>query len=44
VPYATITLPSGLAAGATSDTVTISFADPSNARVGYTTQLFDGSF
>lgn len=44
VPYATINLPSGLAAGATSGTVTISFANPSNARIGYTTQMFDGSF
>jgi hypothetical protein len=44
VPYATINLPSGLAAGATSGTVTISFADPSAARIGYTTRTFDGSF
>jgi predicted extracellular nuclease len=44
VPYVTINLPSGLAAGATSGTVTISFADPSAARIGYTTQTFDRSF
>jgi hypothetical protein len=44
VPYATINLPSGLAAGATSGTVTISFLDPSAARIGYTTQTFDRSF
>jgi uncharacterized protein len=44
VPYATINLPSGLAAGATSGTVGISFANPANARIGYTTQSFDGSY
>jgi len=44
VPYATINLPSGLATGATSGTVTISFLDPSAARIGYTTQTFDRSF
>jgi len=44
VPYATINLPSGLATGATSGTVTISFLDPSAARIGYNTQTFDRSF
>jgi hypothetical protein len=44
VPYATINLPAGLAAGATSATVTISFADPSNARITCTFQTFDVSF
>jgi uncharacterized protein len=44
VPYVTISLPSGLAAGATSGTVTISFVNPSNVRIGYTTQTFDRSF
>ena len=43
-PYATIDLGAGLAPGATSATVTVSFADPSNARIGYTTTRFDGSF
>ncbi|HEV2444681.1 MAG TPA: hypothetical protein VGS58_02110, partial [Candidatus Sulfopaludibacter sp.] len=44
VPYATINAGAGLAPGATSGTVAISFADPSNARIGYTTQRFDGNF
>lgn len=44
VPYATINLPAGLAPGATSATVTISFADPSNVRIGYTSARFDGQF
>ena len=43
-PYATINLGAGLAPGATSTTITISFADPSNARIGYTTTRFDGTF
>jgi predicted extracellular nuclease len=43
-PYATVNLSGGLAAGATSSTLTISFANPSNARIGYTTGRFDGSF
>jgi predicted extracellular nuclease len=43
-PYATIDLGAGLAPGATSAKVTISFADPTNARIGYTTTRFDGSF
>jgi hypothetical protein len=43
-PYATINLGAGLAPGATSSTVTVSFANPSNARIGYTTTRFDGSF
>ena len=43
-PYATINLGAGLAPGATSSTVTVSFANPSNARIGYTTARFDGSF
>jgi len=44
VPYATVTVPGGLAPGATSSTVAVSFADPTNVRIGYTTQRFDGSF
>jgi hypothetical protein len=44
VPYATVNLPSGLAPGATSSNVTISFADPTNARISYTTTRFDGTF
>ena len=44
VPYATINLPSGLAPGATSPAVTISFANPANARIGYTTQRYDVQF
>jgi hypothetical protein len=44
VPYATINIPGGLASGATSGSISISFADPSNARIGYTTTRFDGSF
>jgi predicted extracellular nuclease len=44
VPYATVPVGAGLAAGATSAAVTISFADPSNARISYTTTRFDGSF
>ena len=44
VPYATVNLPSGLAAGATSGTMTISFADPSNVHITCTFQTFDGSF
>jgi predicted extracellular nuclease len=44
VPYATINLGSGLAPGATSTTVQISFADPTNARISYTTTRFDGTF
>ncbi|MEO8592957.1 MAG: hypothetical protein ABI759_06535 [Candidatus Solibacter sp.] len=43
-PYTTINLGAGLAPGATSASVTISFANPSNARIGYTTTRFDGSF
>ena len=43
-PYATINLGAGLAPGATSATLTISFTDPANARIGYTTTRFDGSF
>jgi predicted extracellular nuclease len=43
-PYATITLGSPLAPGATSGTVSISFLDPTNARIGYTTTRFDGSY
>lgn len=44
VPYATINVGTGLAPGATSAAMLISFADPSNARIGYTTRRFDGSF
>ena len=44
VPYATINVPSGLAPGATSPAVTISFANPANARIGYTTQRYDVQF
>ena len=44
VPYATVNLPSGLAPGATSGTVAISFADPSNARIAYTTKRYDTNF
>jgi predicted extracellular nuclease len=44
VPYATINIPGGLASGATSGSIGISFADPSNARIAYTTTRFDGSF
>jgi len=40
----TINLGAGLAPGATSSTVTVSFANPSNARIGYTTTRFGGSF
>jgi uncharacterized protein len=43
-PYATISLSSPLAPGATSSSVTLSFANPTNARAGYTTKRFDGSF
>jgi predicted extracellular nuclease len=43
-PYATINLGAGLAPGATSSTVTISFLNPANARIGYTSTRFDGSF
>lgn len=43
-PYATINLPSGLAPGVTSSAVAISFTDPSNAPIGYTTTRFDGTF
>lgn len=44
VPYTTVNVPLGLAPGATSGTVNIRFADPSNVRIGYTTRCFDGSF
>src|SRR5262249_37250198 len=44
VPYATINLSGSLAAGTTSPSVQISFADPTNARIGYTTTRFDGTF
>jgi hypothetical protein len=44
VPYATINLPAGLAPGATSANLTLSFANPTNVRTGYTTQVFDRSF
>jgi 2-phospho-L-lactate guanylyltransferase (CobY/MobA/RfbA family) len=44
VPYATVNLPSGLAPGATSGTAAISFANPSNVRVSYTTKSFDTNF
>jgi uncharacterized protein len=44
IPYATVNVGAGLAPGATSGNVAISFADPSNARIVYTTQRFDGSF
>jgi uncharacterized protein len=44
VPYATINLSGSLAPGATSPSVQISFADPTNARIGYTTTRFDGTF
>jgi predicted extracellular nuclease len=43
-PYATINLGAGLAPGATGSTISISFADPTNARIGYTTTRFDGTF
>jgi hypothetical protein len=44
VPYATIALPAGLAAGATSGNVTVSFTDPSNVKITYTAKCFDTSF
>ena len=44
IPYATVNVGAGLAAGATSGNTAISFANPSNARIGYSTQRFDGSF
>lgn len=44
LPYATVTVGAGLAPGATSSTVTISFLDPTNARIGYTTMRFNGGF
>lgn len=44
IPYATVNVGAGLAAGATSGNTAISFANPSNTRIGYTTQRFDGSF
>ena len=44
IPYATITLPSGLAPGATSAPATISFANPTNARVAYTPKIYDVNF
>ncbi len=44
VPYATINLPGGLAPGATSALVTISFADPTNAPISFSTTVFDGIF
>lgn len=44
VPYATINVGEGLAPGATSSPVSVSFADPSNVRIGYTTTRFNGSF
>ena len=43
-PYATIDLGAGLAPGDTSPAVAISFANPSNARIAYTTTRFDGSY
>jgi hypothetical protein len=45
VPYATVTLPgAGLAAGATSATTAISFADPTNVRISYTTKRYDVNY
>ena len=44
IPYATINLSSGLAPGATSVPTTISFANPTNARVSYTTKIYDVNF
>ena len=37
VPYVAIPIPGGLAPGATSGSTVLSFADPSNARIAYTT-------
>ncbi|MBS1855970.1 MAG: lamin tail domain-containing protein [Acidobacteria bacterium] len=44
MPYAAINLASPLPPGATSGTVTISFLDPTNAPIGYTTARFDGTY
>ena len=44
LPYATINLPAGLAAGATSGSVAVSFANPANARISYTTSRYDVNF
>ena len=44
VPYATINLPSGLAPGVTSGTAAVSFANPSHARIRYTTTRFDKNY
>jgi hypothetical protein len=44
LPYAKIVLAAPLAPGATSATVTISFLDPANAPIGYTTARFDGTY
>ena len=38
VPY--ILIPSGLAVGATSSPVSITFTDPTNARISYTTKRY----
>ncbi len=43
-PYATVNLPGGLAPGATSAAVAVSFADPTNARISYTTKCYDVNF
>jgi predicted extracellular nuclease len=44
VPYATFNVSGGLAPGATTGTIIVSFSDPSNVRITYTPQTFDGSF
>ena len=44
LPYATINIPAGLAPGTTSASVAISFANPTNARISYTTKRYAVNF
>jgi hypothetical protein len=42
--YAQIDLATPLAPGETSGKVAVRFTNPSNARIGYTTRRFDGTY